>query len=193
MVSSEIDQPGTALPHFAGEIQYPARMAAAAFCATLDAGPRMLIEERRGAIPYRRCEITRFNAPLHDLAIISDRPMTRVLIVDDQSEFRKQLRSALTFSGLEVAGEAGSVHEALKLLPCISADLAIVDVEMPGINGIEGTKLLKEALPVLRIILVSAYANHLELFTQAAARAGAESFISKDRLDPEVIKSWERS
>ncbi len=117
--------------------------------------------------------------------------MTRVLIVDDQPVFRKQLRSVLALSGLEVVGEAGSVDEALKLLPEISPDLAIVDVEMPGINGIEGTPLLKKACPELRVILVSAYANHLELFTQAAVRVGAECFVSKDRIDAEVIRSWE--
>ena len=117
--------------------------------------------------------------------------MTRVLIVDDQPEFRKQLSSVITFSGLVVAGEAGSVAEALELLPSLSPDLAIVDIDMPGINGIDGTRLLKKAAPKLRVILVSAYSDQSTLFMQAAARVGAECFISKDRLDLEVIKSWE--
>ena len=118
--------------------------------------------------------------------------MTRILILDDQPEFRKQLSSVITFSGLVVAGEAGSVPEALELLPAISADLAIVDIGLPGINGIEGTLLLKKVYPKLRVILVSAYSDQSTLFMQAAARVGAECFISKDRLDLDVIKGWER-
>ena len=123
---------------------------------------------------------------------ILNQSMTRILILDDQPEFRKQLRSVITFSGLVVVGEAGSVPEALELLPILSPDLAIVDIDLPGVNGINGTRLLKRACPKLRVILVSAYSDQSALFMKAAARVGAECFISKDRLDPEVIKSWER-
>jgi DNA-binding NarL/FixJ family response regulator len=119
--------------------------------------------------------------------------MTRVLILDDQPEFRKQLSSVITFSGLVVVGEAGSVPEALELLAALAPDLAIVDINLPGINGIEGTLLLKKASPGLRVILVSAYSDQSALYLQAAARVGAECFISKDRLDPEVIKDWDRA
>ncbi len=192
MGSNQRNGPGTALPYFTGKIQYSARMPSGALYATLHTTPQKLIEERHCTFFHSRCEITRLTDPLHDLDMKSSQPMTRILIVDDQPAFRKQLRSVLAFSGLEVAGEAGSIREALDLLPEISPDLAIVDVEMPGINGIEGTKLLKEASPTLRVILVSAFANHMELFTQAAARVGAECFISKDRLDPEMVKGWER-
>ena len=184
--------PGTALPYFAGKIRYSKQMSDAAVCATLHAGPWMLIEELHCTIFSGRCESSRHTAPLHEVDKKSSQPMTRVLIVDDQPVFRKQLRSVLAFSGLEVVGEAGSIREALDLLPGICPDLAIVDVEMPGINGIDGTPLLKKAAPRLRVILVSAYANHMELFTQAAARVGAECFISKDHLDPEMVKGWER-
>jgi two-component system, NarL family, response regulator EvgA len=118
--------------------------------------------------------------------------MTRILIIDDQPSFRKQLNSVVKFTGLVVAGEAGSVEEALELLPVISPDLAILDIDLPGINGIDGTLLLKRAFPRLRVILVSAYSDQSTLFVQAAARVGAECFISKDHLDLEVIKGWER-
>jgi two-component system response regulator DevR len=120
-------------------------------------------------------------------------PMTRVLIVDDQPAFRKQLCSVLVFAGLVVAGEAGSIQEALVQLPDIFADLAIVDINLPEINGIDGTLLLKKAAPGLRVILVSAYSDQAMLFMQAAARVGAECFISKDHLDLEMIKAWDRT
>jgi DNA-binding NarL/FixJ family response regulator len=118
--------------------------------------------------------------------------MTRVLIIDDQPAFRKQLSVILAFAGLEVTGEAGTIYEALERLNDFSADLAIVDVDLPGLNGIDGTVLLKKASPALRVILVSAYTDQSTLFMQAAARVGAECFISKDRLDPAVIEGWAR-
>ncbi len=117
--------------------------------------------------------------------------MTRVLIVDDQAIFRQQLSSVLAFAGLEVVGEAASIQEALELLPTLHPDLSIVDVEMPEIIGIEGTLLLKQASPTLCVILVSAYSDQSELFEQAAARVGAQEFISKDHLDLEVIQGWQ--
>jgi CheY-like chemotaxis protein len=118
--------------------------------------------------------------------------MTRVLVVDDQEEFRLQLCSVLAYSGLEVVGEVGSIREALELLPGLSADLALVDVEMPEINGLDGTMLLKRITPGLRVILISAYADQVELLAKAAARVGAESFVSKDCIDTEVVLTWKR-
>jgi CheY-like chemotaxis protein len=183
-------QPGTALLNFAWEIQYPAPMPTASFYATLHSGPRLSNEVRHCSIFHSRCEKANLAVPLQEADPISSQPMTRVLILDDQPGFRKQLSSLITFSGLEVAGEAGSVPEALELLPSIGADLAIVDIDLPGLNGIEGTPLLKKAAPGLRVILVSAYADQSALFMEAAVRVGAECFISKDRLDPDVIMSW---
>lgn len=133
-----------------------------------------------------------FRSTLHSNHESSAPSMTRILILDNLPEFRRQLHSVIAFSGLVVAGEAGSVPEALELLPAISPDLAIVDINLPGINGIEGTLLLKHAMPSLRVILISAYADQSSLLKQAAARVGAECFLSKDQLTPEVIQSWER-
>ncbi len=130
----------------------------------------------------------RESAPGQTLNLI----MTRVLIVDDQPAFRQQLTSVLFYAGLIVAGEASSIKEALEILPDLSVDLAIVDVEMPVINGVEGTRLLKEAAPQLRVILVSIVSDPSSMLDQAAANVGAEAFIPKDCLSLEVIKGWDR-
>ncbi len=167
-------------------------MSSTGFYDTLQSQPCSLEEGCYRSISPNGSENNPPNAAMQHVDWKSNQTMTRILILDDQPEFRKQLRSVITFSGLEVAGEAGSVAEALELLPILSPDLAIVDIDMPGINGIDGTRLLKRAYPNLRVILVSAYSDQSALFMKAAARVGAECFISKDRLDPEVIKSWER-
>lgn len=116
--------------------------------------------------------------------------MTRVLIVDDKPAFRRQLRQLLTLAGLTVVGEAGDIPQAETLLQALQPDLAVVDVILPGVNGLEGTPRLKALAPALRVILVSAHHDRAELFQAAAQEAGAEAFISKDGLDLEVVRTW---
>lgn len=120
-----------------------------------------------------------------------DASMIRIFIIDDQSSFRKHMRSLVAFLGMTVAGEAGSIREALAKLPAANPDLAVVDVDMPGINGIDGTILIKKACPQLRVILVSIYSDQSSLYEKAARSVGAEAFVSKDRLDTAVIKGWD--
>lgn len=116
--------------------------------------------------------------------------MTRVLIVDDKPAFRRQLRQLLTLAGLTVVGEAGDIPQAETLVQALRPDLAVVDVILPDVNGLEGAPRLKALAPNLRVILVSAHHDQAELFQAAAEEAGAEAFISKDDLDLEVVRTW---
>ena len=116
--------------------------------------------------------------------------MIRVLIVDDQPAFRRQLRRLLTYAGLTVVGEAGDIPEAEALVLALQPDLAVVDIVLPGMNGLEGTPRLKALASALRVILVSAHRDQSELFRAAAAEVGAEAFIAKDDLDLEVVRAW---
>lgn len=119
--------------------------------------------------------------------------MTRILIVDDQPAFRRQLRQLLTYAGLIVVGEAGDIAEAETQARAMQPDLAVVDVMLPGVNGLEGTPRLKALAPALRVILVSAYADRSELLRAAAQETGAEAFIAKDDLDISVVSAWRKS
>ena len=114
--------------------------------------------------------------------------MTRVLIVDDQPAFRRRLRTLLDRAGLEVVGEAGDIPSAETQAQSLQPDLAVVDVLLPGVSGIEGTPRLKALAPNMRVILVSAY--HERLLHASAQAAGAEAFIPKDELDLSVAMSW---
>ncbi len=116
--------------------------------------------------------------------------MTRVLIVDDQPAFRRQLRQLLTYAGLTVVGEAGDIPEAEAQVQTLQPDLAVVDVRLPGVNGVEGTVCLKALAPNLRVILVSAYRDQAEVFQTAAEEVGAEAFVPKDDLDLDVVQAW---
>jgi DNA-binding NarL/FixJ family response regulator len=116
--------------------------------------------------------------------------MTRVLIVDDQPAFRRHLRRLLIRAGLAVVGEAGDIPEAETLAQTLRPDLALVDVMLPGVNGLDGTPRLKASSPNLRVILISAHRNHTDNFRAAAQEVGAEEFISKDDLDISVVRDW---
>jgi DNA-binding NarL/FixJ family response regulator len=92
--------------------------------------------------------------------------------------------------GLTVVGEAGDIPEAEAQVQALQPDLAVVDVTLSGVNGLEGTPRLKAVLPTLRVILVSGYSDCADLFRAAAEEAGAEAFIPKDDLDLSVVRAW---
>jgi DNA-binding NarL/FixJ family response regulator len=118
--------------------------------------------------------------------------MLRVLIVDDQTSFRHQLRQLLIYAELEVVGEASDIPTAEALVQSLRPDLVIVDLMLPGINGLDGTRRLKALVPCLRVILVSAYRDHAAAYRAAAQQVGAEGFIAKDELDLDVVRAWVR-
>ncbi len=116
--------------------------------------------------------------------------MTRVIIVDDQPTFRRQLRQLLTHAGLTVVGEADDIPTAKELVQEHQPDIAVVDVMLPGTSGVEGTPQLKELAANLKVILVSAYHDRAQVFHTSARQVGAEGFITKDSLDLDVVRSW---
>ena len=118
--------------------------------------------------------------------------MNRVLIVDDRLSFRRQLRRLLAHAGLSVVGEAGDIQEAKALAQALQPDLAVVDVMLPGLNGLEGTPCLKALVPDLRVILISAHCDQADIFRTAAESVGAEAFIVKDDLSLEVVRDWRK-
>ncbi len=112
--------------------------------------------------------------------------MTNILIVDDQASFRRQLRKLLTLAGMNVIAEASNIPEAKKMVQEFQPDLAVVDVMLPGTNGVDGTPQLKALSDNLRVILISAYQD----FHHAAKEVGAERFVSKGDLDLETVRAW---
>jgi DNA-binding NarL/FixJ family response regulator len=117
--------------------------------------------------------------------------MIRVLIVDDQPSFRRQLRVLLARAGFEVVGEAPDIAAAESQVRETHPDLAVVDVMLPGVNGLEGAPRLKTIAPELRVILVSSYRDRVDLFRLAAQAVGAEAFFAKDDLDLELVRAWQ--
>ncbi len=109
----------------------------------------------------------------------------RLLIVDDHPFFRVGLRRILSSDDrLSVIGEAASGYQALHLAEVERPDLVIMDVQLPGVTGLQIASALRRQLPNVAIIFLSMHVDDERLF--AAIRAGALGFLTKDS-DPATI------
>ncbi len=105
-------------------------------------------------------------------------PIT-VLIVDDHAVVRRGVRAFLeTQDDLEVLGEAESGEQALALAAEHAPDVVLIDLVMPGMDGVETTRQLKHASPASQIIVLTSY--HQDEHILPALRAGALSYLLKD-------------
>jgi len=82
--------------------------------------------------------------------------MPRVLIVDDSDIFRRSLRTILeSHHGCEVCGEADNGEDAARLAQELRPDAIVIDISLPGINGIEATRAIRSKLPDAKIVVMS--------------------------------------
>jgi len=96
------------------------------------------------------------------------------------------MRSLLdTEPGIEVVGEAANGREALKLIETLKPDLAILDVAMPMLNGIEVTAQAMKAFPDLKVIILSMYAD--ESYVVRALTAGARAYLLKEATEEDLL------
>jgi two-component system invasion response regulator UvrY len=105
--------------------------------------------------------------------------MIRVLLVDDHSIVRDGLKRILAATpDLEVAGEAASGEAALALVKANDYDLAMLDLSMPGLSGVDLIKRLKLEKPRLRILVLSMHGE--QQYAARALKAGASGYLNKD-------------
>lgn len=109
----------------------------------------------------------------------------RIIIIDDHQLFRNGLKLLLqNIPGFEIAGEAPGGEEFLEILPNTHADIALMDISMPGIDGIETTRRALKVRPDLKIIALSMYGE--EDYYYKMTEAGARGFLLKDSDISEV-------
>ena len=112
----------------------------------------------------------------------------RVLIAEDHPLFRKGMRALLTATpGTEVVGEATTGQEAIELAAELQPDVILMDLQMPGINGIEATRQILHTSPHIRILVVTLFEDNASIFT--ALRAGARGYILKDAKEEEMLRA----
>ncbi len=102
----------------------------------------------------------------------------RVLLADDRPQVRRDLRQLLALSGaIEVIGEAADGEEAVRLTAELHPDGVVMDLEMPGLDGYEATRRIKNESPNVRVIILSVHAGPEE--RSRARAAGAACFVVK--------------
>ena len=117
-------------------------------------------------------------------------PRIRILLADDHTVVRQGLRKVLEERpDWEVVAEAGDGREAVRLAEQHKPDVAILDVAMPLLNGIEATRQIAKRVPVTRILVLSMHAD--EAYVMRAMQAGATGYMVKDSAGKELLKAVE--
>jgi two-component system, NarL family, response regulator LiaR len=109
----------------------------------------------------------------------------RIVLVDDHAMVRMGLKAYFaTLSDIQVVGEAGGGEEAVRLAAELAPDVMLMDLIMPGMDGVEATRQVKKISPHTQVIVVTSYHEDEHIFP--AIRAGALSYVLKD-IDPDDL------
>jgi len=129
---------------------------------------------------------------MHALAIVETdaqrvERVTTVVVVDDDPDYLWVVRFILESGSDKIAimGEAASGEDALLLVLRKCPDVVIADLMMPGLNGLELTRRIKEARPQTKILLLSAYTE--DTYRRIASASGADGFLNKNRIQTALL------
>ncbi len=117
--------------------------------------------------------------------------MIKVLIVDDIAETRDHLSKLLAFEQtVEVAGVAGSGEEAIQMAMDVRPDVVVMDINMPGMDGIAAAELISQRLPTVAIIMMSVHGEAEQM--RRSLQAGAREFLVKPFSSDEFSETIKR-
>lgn len=112
----------------------------------------------------------------------------RVLLVDDHAMFRAGVKSLLAFNPeFEIVGEADSGQQALDKVREVKPDIVIMDIAMPGMDGLSATRLIKELHPEVKVLLLSQHENREYILP--ALKMGASGYVLKRAAADELIQA----
>ncbi len=126
---------------------------------------------------YKKTPATGF-APSARQQAAATESRTRVMLVDDHKMLREGLKTSLQNLGYEIVAEARNGSEAVDLAAAIRPEIILMDVTMPGIDGVEATRQIKERVPNIFIIILTMHSDQNIL--SEAIRAGANGYLVKD-------------
>lgn len=114
--------------------------------------------------------------------------MIRVVLADDHAVVRRGVRQILGDAGdIEVVGEARDYGELVNLLRDQECEVLVLDISMPGKNGIEALKVIRERLPRLHVLILSMFPE--DQYAVRALKAGAAGYISKDAAPEKLVEA----
>jgi DNA-binding NarL/FixJ family response regulator len=114
--------------------------------------------------------------------------MPTVIVVDDHAVIRRGVQGILhNYPEWEFCGEAANGQEAIKLAQTVRPEIIIMDVSMPGLNGLEATRIIRNLLPDTKILLLTLHSS-TEL-VRSAFRAGARAYVLKSDAEHDLVRA----
>lgn len=117
----------------------------------------------------------------------------KVVLVDDQESFRSAARLVIDMAdGFELVGEAESAEQGLEVALALSPDLVLMDINLPGIDGLEATRRMVAEQAGARVVILSTY--EAAEYEPRSLLAGAVAFLSKSDFEPDALRRvWEQT
>ena len=112
---------------------------------------------------------------------------TRILLADDHQVVREGLRSLLEAAGFKVVGEARDGREALKLARTLEPEVTVMDIGMPGLNGVDACRELLREVPEMRIIVLTVHGE--DAYVIEALRSGARGYVLKTQAGSDLVRA----
>jgi len=113
--------------------------------------------------------------------------MLRILLADDHAVVREGLQTLLEAAGWTVVAKAADGREAVELANKVPADVAVLDISMPGLNGIESGRTMLRARPMLKVVLLTMHAE--EPYVIEALRAGIRGYVLKTQAGSDLVEA----
>jgi len=117
--------------------------------------------------------------------------MTRVMIVDDHPIWRSALEHELDAAGYDVVGAFGDGETALRVAPAARPDVVLMDLQLPGLSGVDAAAALVESDPSVRILMFSASGEDADVL--AAVKVGARGYLVKSARTSELLEAVART
>ncbi|RPH58056.1 MAG: DNA-binding response regulator [Acidobacteria bacterium] len=111
----------------------------------------------------------------------------RVLIAEDQRLIGEGFSSLLRGAGFDVVGEATDGHEAIRLSEQLRPDVAVLDISMPGLNGIDAARAIQRSCPDTKTLIVTMHSD--DAYVVDALRAGIGGYVLKSQAGPDLVSA----